>query len=309
MTALRPAGWPPLPRTPAWSASQGYVHLVTQMMGKLRLALSPSQPEWFHTSLALGARGLTTGALPCGDRSVEATLDVLDAVLSVHGSEGSSRRIPLMPGRPVAEIWAEYTGALLDIGVRAEMRDRPQELADATPFSEDHRKRSYDPGSVASWFAATTAVRNVFDEWRSPFFGRTGINFWWGAFDLTALVFSGRHATPRAGAGPIKRFDLDAELVALGFWPGNQDNDAMCYGYLVPEPEGCARHPLKPPTARWDASKGEWVLPYEAIRAAPDPAAALSGFMDSVYAAAGELAGWDLAAYRYDRPPRHAIRP
>ena len=144
MTAISP-GWPSLPRAGAWPASQAYVHLVTQMMGKLRLALSPSQPEWLHTSLALSSRGLTTGALPWGDRSVEVALDIVDGALDVLASDGSKRRISLSPARPIADIWAEYRGALDGLGVDARMSDKPQELEDATRFSLDRRERSYDP--------------------------------------------------------------------------------------------------------------------------------------------------------------------
>ena len=304
MRAMGAPGWPSLPRTGAWPSSQAYIHLVTQMMGKLRLALAPSQPEWLHASLALGARGLTTGALPWGDRSVEVALDVVEGALDVLASDGSQRRISLSPARPLADIWAEFRGALDELGVEARMSDKPQEMDDATPLSRDRRGRTYDRPSVASWFAALTAIHNVFGEWRSPFFGRSGIGFWWGAFDMTAMVFSGRHATPREGSGYITRYDLDAESVVIGFWPGDAHDEAMFFAYIVPEPPGCADLPLALPAAGWVADKGEWILPYEGVRAAPDPGGALLAFMDTIYAAAGSLAGWDLAAYRYEPPPR-----
>lgn len=157
---------------------------------------------------------------------------------------------------------------------------------------------------MTAWFAGLTAIHNVFDGWRSPFFGRTGIGFWWGSFDMTLMVFSGRHATPRAGADFIMRYDLDAESVVVGFWPGDARHEAMFYAYIVPEPPGCSVLPLQPPAAGWVAEMSEWVLPFEAVRTAPDPRSALLAFMDTVYAAAGSLAGWDLAALRYERPPR-----
>jgi hypothetical protein len=276
------------------------------MMGKLCLALSPSQPEWFHTSLALGARGLTTGALPTADRSVEVALDLVDGTLDVLASDGSTRRIPVLPARSIAGIWADFAAALDGLGVEAWMWDRPQELADTTPLSKDHRERTYDRPSVASWFAALTAIHHVFDAWRSRFFGRAGIGFWWGSFDMTLVLYSGRHTTPRPGANFIMRYDLDAESVAIGFWPGNARHEAMFYAYIVPEPPGCSVLPLEPPAAGWVTEMSEWVLPYEAVRTAPDPSSALLAFMDSVYSAAGSLAGWDLAAYRYERPPRPA---
>ena len=299
-------GWPPLPWTGSWPATQSNLRLVTQMMGKLRLALSPIQPEWFHTSLAVGARGLTTGALASGDRSVEVTLDLVDHVLAVLTSDGETRRIALLPSRPIAEIWADYVGALRDLGMDVEMWDKPQEVADHTRLSQDRRDRTYDPDSVTSWITAMTAIRNVFDEWRSPFFGRTSVQFWWGGFDLTVVAFNGRHSTPPAGAGYIKRYDVDAELVCIGFWPGNRHQEAMFFAYIMPEPAGCALFPLDTPPAAWAPEMGEWVLPYEAVRTAPDPRATLLAFMDAAYAATGKLAGWDSAAFRYVRPPRIA---
>jgi hypothetical protein len=270
------------------------------------LALSPSQPEWSHASLAVGARGLTTGALPWGDRSVEAVLDVVDGMLDVLASDGSERRIPILPARSIADIWSEFGAALQTLGVRARMWDKPQELKDTTPFSLDVRERTCDGPSMASWFEVLTAIHNVFDAWRSHFFGRTRLGFWWGAFDMTLTLFSGRHTTPREGADFVMRYDLDAEAVAIGFWPGDARHEAMLYAYIVPEPSGCAALPLEPPAAGWVAEMREWVLPYEAVRTSPDPRGSLLTFMDTVYAAAGSLAGWDLADYRYERPPRPA---
>ena len=305
MTGVGEPAWPPLPRTGAWPASQAYLQLVTQMMGKLCLALAPSQPEWLHTSLALGARGLTTGALPWGDRSVEVALDVVDGALDVLASDGSKRRITLSPARPIADIWADLprrssTGSASRLGCRTSRRSSrtPRPSRRTTESGPSMRRR------WQSWFAALTAIHHVFDAWRSPFFGRTGLGFWWGAFDMTAMLFSGRHATPRAGASYIQRFDLDAESVVIGFWPGDAHKEAMLYAYIVPEPPGCSGLPFAVPGAGWVGEMGEWVLPYEAVRTSPDPRAALLAFMDTVYSAAGTLAGWDLAAYRYERPPR-----
>ena len=184
------------------------------------------------------------------------------------------------------------------------MRDRPQELADATPFSLYHRGRDYDAPAVESFFTALTAIHNVFDGWRSPFFGRTGLGFWWGAFDLAFMVFNGRRTTPGADADYIRRYDLDAESLVIGFWPGDARREAMFFAYIVPEPPGCSSLGFEVPSAGWVGEMGEWVLPYEAVRTAPDPRATLLTFIDTVYGAAGSLAGWDLEAFRYEPPGR-----
>jgi hypothetical protein len=302
MSGPSASGWPSLQRTGPWPDSQAYIHLVTQMMGKLRLALAPSQPECLHASLALSARGLTTGPLPAGDRSLEVALDSADGALDVLASDGSKRRISLSPARHIAEVWLDLGTALEGLGAVARMRDKPQEIESATPFSQDHRERTYDPHAVAAFFAVLTAVHHVFDAWRAPFFGRTALGFWWGAFDLTATLFSGRRATPREGADHIRRYELDAESVVVGFWPGDAHNEATFFAYIVPEPPGCAALSFGLQAARWDAGLGEWILPYEAVRTTPDPRGALLGFLDTVYEAAGSLAGWDLADHRQERP-------
>src|SRR5262249_34913842 len=152
----------------------------------------------------------------------------------------------------------------------AELWDKPQERADVTPFSEDHRSRTFDPALARSWFGVLTELQATFDDWRSPFFGRSGVNFWWGGFDLTVTLYNGRHAIPRPGSDYLMRYDLDAEHVSVGFWPGDDDHEAMFFGYVVPEPSDCATYPLGISAARWVTTMSEWVLPYESVRTAPD---------------------------------------
>ena len=230
-------------------------------------------------------------------------LDLADHVIAVLASDGAKRTIDFVPARPIAEIWAEYSRALRDLEIVAPLWDKPQERSDATPFSEDSRPRDYDPALGAAWFGLLTRLHAEFDVWRSPFFGRTGVGFWWGGFDLSAVLFSGRHAVPRAGADYIMRYDLDAEQLVVGFWPGNDDREAQFFAYLVPEPPGCDKYPLEESAAGWAPALGEWILPYDAVRTAAEPHRVLRAFMGAMYQAAGTLGGWDLDQFTYARPP------
>ena len=304
ISATQPAWWPWLARAGSWPATHDYIHLVTQMMGKLRLSLAPTLPGWAHTSLALTPTGLTTRVLPTADGTVEARLDFVDGALRIAVHGGASRLVPLAPARAIADIWADYRLALGDLGVTLEMWDKPQEMSDTTPFAEDFRPRDYDPVLGAAWFRLLTDVHNVFEEWRSPFFGRSGVNFWWGGFDLAVTLFNGRRAVPPSRSNFLMRYDLDAEHLSVGFWPGDDEREAMFFSYIVPDPPGCEEYPFEVPSASWAPTMGEWILSYESIRTLPERWDLVRAFMDAVYVAAGNLAGWDLNSHTYAPPPR-----
>jgi hypothetical protein len=183
---------------------------------------------------------------------------------------------------------------LRELGIVADLWDKPQERTDVTPFSEDDTARDYDPALAAAWFALLTEVHGTFNDWRSPFFGRSGVQFWCGGFDLTEVLFSGRPSTPRAGADYVMRHDLDAEQLTIGFWPGDDAREAMFFAYLVPEPAACAVYPLPVPSAAWAPAMGEWVLPYAAVRESDNRNALLRGFMEPSSGLRAILAGGTL---------------
>lgn len=285
-----------------WAATKKTVHLSLQMLGKLRLALSPAQPNWLFTALFLSARGITTGAIPWQGTSVEAQLDVFSSDIVVQRSNGEVARIPLLPVRTVAEIYAELTAALARLGVDCTISPIPQEVPDTTPLHEDRRPAAYDPNAVQRWFAASTAAATVFEHWRAHFFGRTGIQLWWGALDVALLLFSGKHVTPRADRGYLMKYDLDAELMNVGLYFGDETTAPFFYGYIFPQPAAAETLPIAPASASWSATLGEWVLPYEAVRTSADPAAEVRAFLDAIYRQCIDAAGWDRAAHRYDAP-------
>ena len=297
-----PNEWPSLPY-PEWAETKKTVQLYSQMLGKTRLALSPVQPQWLGASLDVTARGLTTGAMVWGTSSVEVSLDFTTNELHVSTSEGDSATIPLLPEKSVATVYRTLCDIFHEFGIDVDIWDKPQELEDTTPFSDDDRHATYDPDAVHRWWTVVSAVRNVFDEWRSPFFGRSHIVFWWGAFDIAVLRFNGNHAQAPDDRGYIMRYDLDAEFMNAGFWPGDDGSpNPVFYAYIHPKPEDCELAPINAEGAAWIEQMGEWVLPYDVALACPDPREELFAFLDSVYSIAGSHAGWDLDRFTYTPP-------
>jgi hypothetical protein len=298
-----PAIWPDLDIA-AWAPSKKSLHLYTQMLGKLRVALSPAQPNWMFTALFLTARGVTTGPLPWRERSVHASLDVFSSELLVELSDGSSQRVALVPARTIADVYAGLLAALKALGVEVTLSPIPQELADLTPLDADRRPAAYDPAAAQRWFNAVTATAGTFDAWRSHFFGRSGVQLWWGAFDVALLLFNGKHVAPPTDRGYLLRYDLDAEMMNVGLYPGDDKTGPFFYGYIFPQPENAPELPIAPAGASWSDQIKEWVLPYDTVRNAPDPRAVLYAFLDSIYALCTTVGGWDRAALSYDAPKR-----
>ena len=287
-----------------WAPTKRSLHLYLQMLGKMRVVLSPPQPNWMHTALLLNARGLTTGPMPWRGTSLEASLDAFSSEILIERSTGASRRIALLPARTVAEIFAELEAAIAALGVECKISPIPQELPDTTPLDEDHRPAAYDPQAIRRWFSAATATASLFDAWRSTFFGRTGIQMWWGALDVALLLFNGKHATAPADRGYIMRYDLDAEMMNAGLYYGDEKTPPFFYGYVYPQPPGAEGLPIAPAAASWSDAVKEWVLPYDAVRRAADPERELRTFLDAIYASCVSAAGWDRAALSYDAPAR-----
>lgn len=299
--------WPALD-VESWAPTKKSLHLYAQMLGKLRVALSPAQPNWMFTALLLTARGATTGPMPWRERSVQASLDVFASELTVESSDGRARRVALVPARPVAEIYADLLSALKALDVDVALSPIPQEIADVTPLDIDRRPAAYDPAAVERWFRVVTATAGIFDAWRAHFFGRSGIQLWWGALDVALLLFNGKHVAPPADRGYLMRYDLDAEMMNAGFYPGDEAAPPFFYGYIYPQPDACETLSVAPDDASWSGQIKEWVLPYERVRTAADPAAMLRAFLDSIYNVCGTAAGWDRAALSYAAPKRISPR-
>jgi hypothetical protein len=300
---MHPTTWPDI-HVARWAPTKKSFHLYLQMLGKLRLALSPAQPNWLFTALYLSARGVTTGPMPWQGSTVEVSVDVFTSEIVIERSTGDSRRIALVPVRTVADVYACLHAALGALGVQCRISPIPQELPDTTPLHEDDRPAAYEPDAVLRWFRAATAAAAIFEGWRVHFFGRSGIQVWWGALDVTLLLFNGKHVAPPTDRGYIMKYDLDAQLMNVGLYCGDEITAPFFYGYIFPQPPGAATLPIAPPSAAWSDTIKEWVLPYDDVRNAADPAVAVRVFLDAIYAQCIAAAGWDRDALTYEQPKR-----
>jgi len=293
--------WPAL--TPEeWAPTKQTLQLCAQMLGKVRLALAPAQPEWLHACLYLDGRGFVTGPMTDGTRTISMGIDVFRGLLWIRASDGAETSVSIGPDRCVAWIWAEFLDALESMGLELDLWEKPQEMSDDTPFSENTHDCTFVPEHAQRFLEVLSAINGVFEEFRSGFFGRSGIQFWWGAFDYAVLLFNGKKLEVPADKGYIMRYDLDAEHLNAGFWPGDENAPAAFYAYLVPRPDGCETAPIEPTHAGWVEAMGEWMMPYEAVRTCEDPRQALRDFLDSVYRIAVTQGGWDEAAFEYAKP-------
>ena len=294
--------WPALDYA-EWAPTRKTLQMVSQMVGKVRLALAPPQPGWLNTCLFLGDRGFTTGAMPFGTGVVTIGIDLYDSVIRIGVSDGREATVRVGPNRSVAEIWADFRAALAGLAIDLDLWDKPQEVADTTPFSKNTHDRTIHPEHALRFHRVMCAIDGVFEEFRSSFFGRTGVQFWWGGFDFTVLLFNGNRATPPPDRGYILRYDLDSEHLNAGFWPGDDSSpEAQVYAYISPRPDGCEVAEVEPATAAWAEALGEWAMPYERVRTSEDPRRAILDFLRSVYRVAVTNGGWDADAYRYSAP-------
>ncbi len=286
-----------------WSETKRSLHLYSQMLGKIKLAAAPIQPNWIFTALYLTPRGLTTGTIPWHGMSFDVVIDVFESSIVLSRSDGARKSVPLIPVRTVAEVYAALSAALAALDINITISTIPQEIPDTTPLDQDRRPSEYDASAVMRWFGASTAISGVFDAWRTRFFGREGLQLWWGAFDLALLLFSGRHVKPPADRGYLMKYDLDAELMNVGLYYGDAQTRPFFYGYIYPEPRGAASLQIAPSEASWSETLHEWVLPYEAVRTSSDPAATVRTFIDAIYEQCFTAAGWSREAFAYHPPP------
>jgi len=302
MTEIRDVGpWPPL-RYADWKETCAALHLMAQVVGKVRLVQAPWRNHSWHATLYPTARGLTTSPIPHGRRSFAIDFDFFDEVVRIATGEGVVRRIPLGPGS-IADFAQAVLGALTDLGLPVRIRELPSEIPGAVPFSADRVRRPWDAGAVRRFHRALLDVERVFQRFVTGFVGKASpVHLFWGALDLAVTRFSGRRAPLHPGGIPglpdaVVREAYSHEETSAGFWPGGSGaDDAAFYCYVWPEPPGFPEAPVLPPAARYDPALREFLLPYEAVRAAPDPEATLLAFLESTYEAAAELGGWDRAA-------------
>ena len=288
--------WPELPYE-GWRDTKNTLHMYTQVIGKLRLALSDPEPEWGHVALYVTTRGITTGPIPHQHRTFQADFDLIDHALSLSTSDGGVHRIALVP-RTVSSFYGLVMGGLRSLGIEVPISTMPQEVQDPIPFEEDTVHGSYDRDPVERFWRALVQVDRVLRVHRAPFLGRSSpVCFFWGTFDLAYMRYSGHPADPPEGSGIIYRRSADAEQVCAGFWPGDDRHPRPAfYSYTYPRPQGLERSQLDPSSASWNDEVGEFLLDYEDLRTAPDPTQDLLAFFRSAYDSGATLSGWDRAA-------------
>ena len=289
--------WPELPY-PAWKDTCDTLHLWTQIVGKVRLALTPWLNHSWHVTLYVGARGLGTGPIAVGGRTFAFDFDFIDHVLWLRTSDGHFRQLMLKP-TSVAEFCDDVMVALRELDIAVQINGTPNEIAGAVPFSDDRAHASYDREAVGRFHRVLLATSDVLSHFRTGFLGKVSpVHFFWGSFDLAVTRFSGRKAPPHPGGVPglpnaVAREAYSHEVSSAGFWPGAGIGYPAFYSYAYPAPDGFAQAKVRPDAAFWSKELSEFILPYEAVRTAREPAADLMAFLQSTYAAAANLGKWD----------------
>ncbi len=299
--------WPALPY-PEWKESCATLQLWTQIVGKIRLAQTPWVNHSWHVPLYVTATGLTTSVIPSGDRAFQIDFDFIDHVLWMKTSEGHARQVMLRP-MPVAEFHAAVFEQLDDLGIAVSIDNRPNEIVDAIPFTEDMAHHAYDRDAAHRFWRILLSSHQVMSHFRSAFLGKVSpVHFFWGSFDLAVTRFSGRPAPLHPGGIPnlpdaVTREAYSHEVSSAGFWPGGGGvvDEPTFYSYAYPAPPGFAEAKALPAEASFHKTLGEFVLPYEAVRKARDPQAVLMEFLQSTYVAAADLAQWDRTALECER--------
>jgi hypothetical protein len=291
-----------------WRETCDTLHAHTQVLGKLAAKLAPPEPELQHAALRLTARGWETAPLPApdGSGSLVVALDLRVHEALVEHSTGRAERIPLTPDRAVGSVTRDVLAAVRRVAGPVEIDPAPQEVSWDVPLDADEQHASYDRDQVSTYFAAATQAALVLAAYRAPYRGRsTPVNAWWGSFDLAVSLFSGASADPPSDDF-IMRNAMDAQEVAIGWWPGDPRHDqAAFYAYAHPAPEGFAQLTLSPPAAHWDAALGEYIMEWDDVCSAPDPFAAALEFARSAFRQACTACAWDmtLAASADGTPP------
>src|ERR1700687_465827 len=288
------ARWPALPLA-EWKDTYATLHMWTQIVGKVRLALSPPINHWWGTALYVTARGLTTSAIPYEKGIFEVHFDFISHILVIETSLGESRTVRLIP-RTVANFYAEVMDALHSLGINVKVWPVAVEVPRPVRFDLDESHSSYDSEYAHRFWRILASIHPIFQEFRARFIGKASpVHFFWGSFDLAATRFSGRVAPQRPDADIITKEGYSHENISAGFWPGDGDviKDAAFYAYAAPQPRGFKDQTVRPGKAFYSAVKNEFFLMYDDVRLAESPEQTLLDFCQSTYEAGAILGNWD----------------
>src|SRR5690348_11885677 len=288
--------WPPLPYD-AWKETRDTLHMWTQIAGKVRMELSPFLNHWWHVTLYVTPRGLTTSAIPYPGGSFDVTFDFIEHNLSIRTSEGTSKALPLIP-RSVASFYHEFMDCLHALGIQVTINTLPSEVSDPIRCDLDEVHTSYDPLYAERFWHILNQTATVMQSYHSFFLGKSSpVHFFWGSFDLAVTLFSGRRAPERPGADHMTREAYSHEEISCGFWLGDDRFPTPAfYSYTYPEPPGLSTAAIRPEEAFYSQEMGEFLLRYDDVRTASSPEQALLEFFQSTYEAGATLAQWDREA-------------
>ena len=286
-----------------WQDTLATVHMWTQIVGKIRLELTPLVNHWWNVPLYVSARGLTTSPMHYGDRIFEIEFDFIDHKLRIECSDGALTTLDLRP-QTVADFYGELMSALRDLGINVKIWTMPVEVPspysavrEAIRFEDDQVHKSYDADYVNRFWRALVNIDEVFKDFRARFIGKVSpVHFWWGSFDHAVTRFSGRLAPPREGADKITLEAYSHEVISHGFWPGGNGAQAAFYSYAAPEPDGLSEAKIKPTAGFYSPDMKEFLLSYDAVGQSSSPEDALMDFCQSTYEAGADLGNWDRKA-------------
>ncbi len=305
--------WPALPFA-EWKDTAITLHMWTQIVGKIRLTLTPWTNHSWHVTLYVTSRGLTTSPIPHGVCTFEIQFDFIDHQLLVDKSDGARRKLELKP-QSVADFYRTLMRTLEDLDLPVTINTMPNEIENPVPLDQDEEHHSYDPEYANRFWRVLVQSDRVFKEFRSRFCGKCSpVHFFWGSFDLAVTRFSGRPAPPHPGGVPhlpdaITREAYSQEVSSLGFWPGNAAIPTpVFYSYAYPEPPGFAGAKVQPPEVYYESKLREYILPYDAVRTAEKSDEVLLDFAQSAYDAASKLGKWDRDALEEKKPALHSPR-
>jgi len=275
----------------------------TQIVGKVKLELTPFLNQWWNVAFVVTARGLTTSTIPFGERMFQVDFDFIDHRLAIHVSDGSTRSMALV-ARSVADFYLEFMTILESLGIQVKINTHPVEVDNGIPFEDDQVHAAYDPRYASRCWRVLLEVTRLLERYRSTFVGKSSpVQFWWGSFDLATTRFSGRPAPPRAWPARWMELAADQEQAQAGFWPGNDKFPEPAFvAYTYPEPPGCRTASIRPEAAFFHPELAEFILPYEKVRLEANPDQLILDFYRSTYEIGATLAGWDRAALERPDP-------
>ncbi|HVJ09102.1 MAG TPA: DUF5996 family protein [Acidisarcina sp.] len=297
--------WPSL-RWDEWKDTADTLHMWTQIVGKVRLALNPLRNHWWNVPFYVSARGLTTGGIPYNGSVFDVEFDFVAHELVTRMGDGQVIARPLR-AQSVAAFYAEFLETLKVLGIEVSIYEKPVEISNPIPFPQDVQHASYDPEYAHRFWQILVRSQAIFSKFETAFLGKASpVHFFWGSFDLAVTRFSGRPAPPRKDADSITREAYSHEVISVGFWPGNGGYGAAAfYAYAAPEPAGLSQHAIQPAKAFYDNNLKEFILKYDDVCSSSTPDEDVMQFIESVYDAASTLAGWD--RHSLERAPAAAV--